>query len=81
VKTEEWGYEHNGFYAILILGHPSSGDGAARETDERDMISEPGGDVEPDSCLVEKVLSGLQSLRHSCGRRIQEGLIRIREKA
>jgi hypothetical protein len=26
------------------------------------MISEPGGDVEPDGCLVEKVLSGLQSL-------------------
>src|SRR3977135_3640945 len=38
MKTEEWGYEHNGFYTISILGHPSSGDGAARETDERDIF-------------------------------------------
>jgi hypothetical protein len=29
VNTEEWGYKHNGFDAISILGHPSSGDGAA----------------------------------------------------
>src|SRR5271167_1763099 len=62
MSTEEWGYEHNGFYAISILGHPSSGDGAARETDERDMISEPRCDVKSDGCLVEKVLSGLQTL-------------------
>src|SRR4030088_1742226 len=62
IKTEERGYEHNGFYAISILGHPSSGDGAARKTNERDMISEPRCDVEPDGCLVEKVLSGLQTL-------------------
>ena len=41
---------------------PSRGDGAARETDERDLISESRCDVEPDRCLVEKVLSGLQSL-------------------
>ena len=26
------------------------------------MISEPGREVEPDGCLVEKVLSGLQTL-------------------
>src|SRR5437764_6019248 len=62
VKTEKWRYEHNAFYALSILGHPSSGDGAARQTDKRDMSSEPGSDVEPDGCLVEKVLSGLQSL-------------------
>ena len=34
MDTEEWGYQHNGFYAISILGHPSSGDGAARQADE-----------------------------------------------
>src|SRR5271165_3548764 len=51
-----------GIRAQRILGHPSSGDGAARETDERDMISEPRCDVKSDGCLVEKVLSGLQTL-------------------
>jgi hypothetical protein len=53
MDTEEWGYQHNGFNAISILGHPSSGDGAAREAHERDAIPEPGCDVEPDGCLVE----------------------------
>jgi len=62
MNPEKWGYQQNGFYAISILGHPSGGDGAAREPDERDMISEAGCDVEPDGCLVEKVLCGLQTL-------------------
>jgi hypothetical protein len=62
MNTEEWRHQHNGFYAISILGHPGSGDGAARQANERYVISEPGRDVEPDGCLVEKVLSGLQTL-------------------
>src|SRR6516164_11168745 len=62
MDTEEWGYQHNGFYAISILGHPSRGNRAAREADKRDMISKSRCDVEPDGCLVEKVLSGLQTL-------------------
>lgn len=62
MKTEKWGDEHDALYAIAILGHPSSGDGAARKTDERNTISKSGCYVETNGCLVEKILPGLQSL-------------------